>query len=282
MMITQHSDRGVVRVSGADAVTWLENLITNDLAPAPAATLAALLSPQGKILFDLIIYRGDGDLLIETHRAKAADLAKRLSMYKLRAAVAISDETTKFDVVVTDAPVASAVSSARDPRHPKGWYRAILPQGTHTTNTTALAAYTAHRVANAIPESEFDYALGQTFPHEANFDITNGVSFTKGCFIGQEVVARMQNKTVVRKRIVRMSGANFTTGAEITAGNAPLGNIGTVSGNAALAMIRLDRVTEALDAGAPILAGASPVTIDADAITAYRKAVAERPLAPDL
>jgi tRNA-modifying protein YgfZ len=277
--------RGVLILRGPDAKGWLENLITNDLVVAdpPVATLAALLSPQGKILFDLMITPVADHILIETRRTELAILAKRLALYKLRATVTI-DDASHLSVYVGPAdPLVSPTSAPRIVRDGRamGLGTRIYVDGALTEAQDARMAYTAFRVAHGLPEAGIDYELGQTFPHEANFDLFHGVSFTKGCFIGQEVVARMQNKTVVRKRIVRVSGDTLETGAAITAGPAALGTVGTVAGRDALAMIRLDRAIDAIASGTAIIAGTTPVSIDPDALTTYRNAVKDRPQAPD-
>ena len=138
--------------------------------------------------------------------------------------------------------------------------------------------YERRRVALGVPEAPADYALGDTFPHEANLDRLGGISFTKGCFIGQEVTARMQNKSVVRKRIVRVSAAEpLMTGADVTIGSAAIGRIGSVAGSEALAMLRLDRAAEAQDKGLTPTAEGVAITVEAESLAAYRKSVAERP-----
>ena len=137
----------------------------------------------------------------------------------------------------------------------------------------------ACNVTFGLPEAPFDYALGDTFPHEANYDLLGGVSFTKGCFIGQEVVSRMQNKTVVRKRVVRVhSQVPLISGSDITAGDAVIGKVGTVYRKNALAMVRLDRAAEAQDKGQVLRAGLHALEVDAAALAAYRQSAANRPV----
>jgi tRNA-modifying protein YgfZ len=272
--------RGVVALSGADAQPWLDNLITNDLAQLAqeSAVFAGLLSPQGKLLFEFFVIKHRADLLIETHATSVAPLIKRLSLYKLRAQVSLRDASA--DWLPVWAPSALAPSSGAvvfaDPRAPAQLWRGVLPAG--QVAQTASHTYAAARIAHGIAEAPDDYGLGDTFPHEANFDLHAGVSFTKGCFVGQEVVARMQNKSVVRKRVVRIAAATASTaGADVTAGAAVIGKVGSVAGHAGLAMLRLDRAVEAFSKGEKIAAGAVALTIDAAALDAYRHAVANRP-----
>jgi tRNA-modifying protein YgfZ len=286
-MVASQSHRGLLVVSGGDAKAWLENLITNDIAPfsesEKIATHAALLSPQGKILFDLMIVDCGDHLLIESARAVLPQLGQRLALYKLRANVAIA---RRDDWTVNVGPLGALVNPgsnpiiAQDGRSDRLGAR-IYVQGALTEILGARDAYTRHRVALGIPEAGLDYDLGQAFPHEANYDLTHGVSFTKGCFIGQEVVARMQNKTVVRRRIVKVHGEGLVRGVEIKAGAAPIGSIGTVVDDVALALVRLDRVIEARAAGTPLMAGAVSVIVEQTALDAYEATVAQRPPVPD-
>jgi tRNA-modifying protein YgfZ len=273
-------DRGVIALGGADAQPWLDNLITNDLAllDKQPAVFAGLLSPQGKLLFEFFVIRHGAELLIETHATSVAALIKRLTLYKLRAQITLRDETAEWVPVwapVAPAPAPGVIVYA-DPRAPERLWRGLRPAGhaaQHTSN-----AYAAARVAHGVAEAPDDYALGDTFPHEANFDVRAGVSFTKGCFVGQEVVARMQNKSVVRKRVVRITADTaLATGADITVGTAIIGRVGSVVDNAGLAMLRLDRAVEALSKGETVVSGAVALTIDSAALANYRNAVAHRP-----
>jgi tRNA-modifying protein YgfZ len=129
-----------------------------------------------------------------------------------------------------------------------------------------------------VPEGGKDYAFGDAYPHEANFDLLHGVSFTKGCYVGQEVVARMQNKTIVRKRVVKITApAALTSGTDVLLGEAPIGRIGTTDGNDALAMLRLDRAVEAEQKNQKLTADGIVVTPDAEALARYLATAAARP-----
>ena len=124
------------------------------------------------------------------------------------------------------------------------------------------ADYHAHRIALGVPEGGKDYAFGDTFPHEANMDLLNGVSFSKGCFVGQEVVSRMQHRGTARKRVVIVEGdKSLETGVAITAGQATIGTVGSVAGHQGLALVRLDRVEEMQRKGEPITAAGTPLAI---------------------
>jgi len=285
--IARLTDRGVVSVKGSDSEKLLQGLITNDLERLDGAgdhtgLHAALLSPQGKILFDFFVVRAAGSYLLDVAEAKAGDLAKRLAMYKLRADVTIADVSSQFIVFALwgdDAePIGQTLADIRfiDPQSPALGLR-LLAEG-HLANrdlppaqTASSCEYDAHRVALGVPEGGKDYEFGDAYPHEANFDLLHGVSFTKGCYVGQEVVARMQNKTVVRKRVVRISAkAPLTSGVDVLQGDAPIGRVGTVAGTSALAMLRLDRALEAQQRNQTLTAGGITITPDAEALTRYR------------
>lgn len=278
-------DRGVISVTGEDAAGFLDNMITNDmagLAKTPAIH-AALLTPQGKILFEFFVVRSPDGFLLETAAEKAPDLVKRLGLYKLRAKVAITDVSASRVVVAAwggPPPDLGPAVTYADPRHPALGSRLLMPPDVaaalHVSETGA-SAYHAHRIALGVPEAGRDYALGDTFPHEANFDRLQGVSFTKGCFVGQEVVARMQHKTVVRKRVVPVTAeADLVEGAPVRFREAVIGTIGSVAGHTALALLRLDRAEEAKASGAVLTAGETTITVDSESLRAYAAGVASR------
>ncbi len=272
------SDRGVVRIDGGDAEKFLQGLVTNDveLGASRRSVFAALLSPQGKILFDFLVTRHDGSYLLDTAAEKTADLVKRLQMYRLRARVDIADASDKFVVQAIWHPAphryehVEQMAHAYDPRLPDLGMRILSGPGVAARLTEELAGecnataddYHAHRVALGVPEGGKDYVFGDAFSHDANLDVLNGVSFTKGCFVGQEVVSRVQHRGTGRKRIVIVeSDQHLQTGAEITAGAAAIGTIGSVSGNRALALVRLDRVEELQRKGETFTAAGCAIAI---------------------
>jgi hypothetical protein len=293
------ADRGIVAVTGPDAVAFLDNLATNalDALEEGDARFAALLTPQGKILFEFFAVRTEAGFLLDTHRDRAAEFAKRLALYKLRAKVEITDRSDRSAVAVVwwtppGAQPSSFTYSARvlasfaDTRNPRLGLRLLLEADGGTPPLSDLSGasmsheshYAAHRVAIGVPEGGRDYALGDTFPHEANYDRLGGVSFTKGCFVGQEVVARMQNKSVVRKRVVSVTGDALAPGAAVLDGAATIGTVGSVDGGRGLALVRLDRADEAIASSRALCVAGRAVTIDADALARYRAAIAAKPL----
>lgn len=272
------SDRGVLRVSGADAHKFLQGVITNDLdkAKGGAAIHTGLLSPQGKILFEFFIVADQDGFLIEGAKDTLSGLAKRLGFYRLRAAVDIAEGPTFRVAAAWDgAPsLTEGTIAFPDPRLPALGMRVLLPDGASLSDLgcgeASEDAYHAHRIALGVPEGGRDYALGDTFPHEALFDQLNGVDFKKGCFVGQEVVSRMQHRGTTRKRVVPVEGdAPLQSGAEVKAGDLPLGTIGSVSGARGLALLRLDRAEDAAAKGTPLKAGDVTLTLHRPAFAAF-------------
>lgn len=289
------ADRGVVAVSGEDAGKLLQGLITNDMAllGGQAAIHAGLLSPQGKILFEFFVVAApdrDG-FLLETARERAGDLAKRLGLYKLRAKVTIRDASSDYAVFAAWGPdlpdrrdAAGAVVFA-DPRLPALGQRILAPAPASAASVApqaievGAADYHARRIGLGVPEGGRDYPAGDAFPHEALFDQLHGVSFSKGCFVGQEVVSRMEHRGTARKRVVPVVGAAAlpVTGSEIRIGDVAIGTLGSVAGTRGLALLRLDRAAEAIAKGMPLTAGGVPITIELPPFATFSLAAAEAP-----
>jgi tRNA-modifying protein YgfZ len=277
-------NRSVIRVSGEDARGFLDGLVTGAMAgvaPGQGAH-AALLTPQGKVIAAFFVTEADaedgGGFYLDAPLINAADLAKRLGFYRLRARVEIA-EMPELGVVAVwgGALEAEALGLAfADPRlaadgpSAMGW-RAIV----HRSQVDALAAeagaalvdateYHALRIAHALPEPGFDYLPNEAFPHELNMDQLNGVDFRKGCYVGQEVVSRMQYRGTARTRAVTLAyegGVTVIEGAAVMAGDRAIGKAGTGAAGLGLAIIRLDRAAEAVAAGVPLTAGGVPARI---------------------
>lgn len=268
MSATRLIDRGVIRVSGEDARDFLQNLVTNDLDPVTPghAGYGALLTPQGKIICDFFIValspEDGGGFLLDTPLLQTPDLMKRLKLYKLRSKVVLEDLTEKSTVLASadGAPLPEDAGFVYDdPRLPALGQRAIADaEGIDDLVTATADAYHARRIALGIPAGGRDFPYGDTFPHEALLDQLGGVSFKKGCYIGQEVVSRMQHRGTARTRVVPVDfddGIVAETGAEAVAGGKTLGTIGSGANGKALAMLRLDRLADALAAGETPLGG---------------------------
>ncbi len=255
------ANRRLIRVSGTGAEEFLNNLITADVENLPEgeARAAALLTPQGKILFDFMIWRDGGDYLIETGVAEQDALLRRLTMYKLRAPVDLKAETVEGVSVFWNETAPTA--GIRDGRFGKAGIDLYRIPGASASGD--IAAYDALRVEHGIAQSGRDYALQDAFPHDVLMDVNDGVSFRKGCFVGQEVVSRMKHRGTARRRVVTVSaeGALPTSGTEMTADGKPVGTLGTICGNRALAIVRIDRIADALASGTPLLAETVPVTV---------------------
>lgn len=276
-------DRGVVAVTGPDAEALLQGLITNDmgLLRSQRAIHAGLLTPQGKILFAFMVVRHDGGYLLELAKPMAGDLVKRLLMYRLRANVDIRDVSADYTVAAVlggTLPGAAGEAVIPDPRCAALGGRLLVSLtsdwmlGENAPIAAPADSFHARRVELGVPEGGRDYLFADTFPHEANFDVFNGVSFEKGCFVGQEVVSRMQHRTTVRKRVVRISAGEDLppTGTDITTGTVVIGRLGTVAGRAGLAFLKLDRVEDAIQKGNAIAAAGVPVAVASDDLARYR------------
>jgi len=271
-------DRGVVKVDGADARRFLNGLLTTDIETMTpqAPRFAALLTPQGKILFDGIVAAvpaADGTaLFIDCPRALAANLVERLNFYKLRAKLIIADLSQTLGVLAawdgtgtTDCGLVYP-----DPRLPELGLRVMLPPhlaaeaaGDLGAALVAPEAYEAHRIALGVPRGGLDFAYGDAFPHEADMDQLNGVDFAKGCYVGQEVVSRIEHRARARSRIVPVAYDGFAPedGVAVMAGDRAVGTMGSATAGRGLAMVRLDRVEDALAAGTPLAAGGVPIRL---------------------
>ncbi|MHB2169648.1 CAF17-like 4Fe-4S cluster assembly/insertion protein YgfZ [Alsobacter sp. R-9] len=263
------ADRGVVRVTGEDARGFLDGLVTSSLEPVRPGTAryAALLTPQGKILFDFLVTEvpedAGGGFALDVARGLAPDLTRRLGFYKLRAKVAVEDLSDDWTVAAgwsEGEPAGTDGFVFADPRHPDLGWRAVVPRDEALRLASAPAdAWHAHRIGLGVPEGGLDFAYGETFPHEADMDQLGGVDFDKGCFVGQEVVSRMEHRGTARTRIVPVDfvdGFSAPGGADAVAGDRSLGRIGSSApGGHALAMLRLDRLEDALAAGVTPTAG---------------------------
>jgi hypothetical protein len=265
------SDRAVVLVSGPAASSFLQGLVTNDIDKAMpgGAVHAGLLTPQGKILFDFFVVPAADGFLLEIAKTKAAELVQRLGFYRLRAQVEIAEDPSFTVAAAWGEPlqIADGAIAYADPRLAGLGQRILLPAGTSLGNLGCTQAgedeYRAHRIALGVPEGGRDYSFGDAFPHEAMFDQLAGVDFNKGCFVGQEVVSRMEHRGTARKRIVGVEGEGLLppSGTDITAGGASIGTLGSVSGSSGLAFLRLDRAEEAKAAGVPLRAGEVTVAL---------------------
>ncbi len=265
-------DRGVVKVSGEDARNFLNGLVTTDVTELKPglAKFGALLTPQGKIIVDFLITEAPaghgGGFLFDCPRALAQALTDKLRFYKLRAKVTVENLSESLGVIAAwggESAMQPDLTYA-DPRAQALGYRILAPHDL-VAKVAALigadlvepAAYEAQRIACGVPRGGLDFIYGDAFPHETNMDRLNGVDFDKGCYVGQEVVSRMQHRGTARTRTVKilLDGPGPEAGASILAGDKPVGTIGSTAGGTGLALVRTDRVADALAAGQPLTAG---------------------------
>ncbi len=287
MRATLLPDRGVVKVVGDAARSFLHGLVTADilnLAPS-AARFCALLTPQGKIIADFFVAeapaQSGGGFFLDAPRERVVALVEKLNLYKLRAKVIAEDLSEILGVLAAwdgNPPdeIAPQSENARpnvglryaDPRLPALGLRLMLPPHLAATAASDLGAtlvdaneYEAHRIALGVPKGGIDFSYGDAFPHEADMDQLGGVDFEKGCYVGQEVVSRMEHRGTARTRAVplRYDGVTPQPGTAVVAGDRQLGNIGSAAAGKAIALLRLDRVADALAHGEALMAGTTPI-----------------------
>tara|TARA_R110002020_G_scaffold364263_3_gene576612 strand:+ start:25181 stop:26074 length:894 start_codon:yes stop_codon:yes gene_type:complete len=262
------SDRKIIRVDGADAEHFLQNLITAnvDAIKTGEARPSALLTPQGKVLFDFLISKsGETGYDCDIRADCVADFIRRLTLYKLRAAVTF--ETLDDVPVIAGWDGAAPLGALADKRFPKqaGVWRLY---GSGSVLDAGLADWDAIRIAHGVAESGADFALSDVFPHDIMMDKTEGVDFKKGCYVGQEVVSRMQHRGTARRRVATVTAPTALpargedgTAATILAGNKPVGSLGSVAGNEGLAIVRTDRVADAAAQNIVLTVAGQPVTL---------------------
>ena len=265
-------DRGVVKVAGDDARRFLNGLFTTDIdrVTPERAAFAALLTPQGKIIVDCIVAEAPsadgGGFFLDCPRALAKTFVEKLTFYKLRAKVTVADLSDALGVLALwDGSGETEYGLCYpDPRLPALGTRCLIPPNLANEAAADLgatlvdpAAYEAHRIALGVPRGGFDFIYGDAFPHETDMDQLAGVDFAKGCYVGQEVVSRIEHRGTARKRVVPIAydGVAPEAGMPVMAGEKQLGTLGSAVDGRGLAMLRLDRVEDALAAGTPLVAG---------------------------
>ena len=282
-------ERGVVSVDGPEAGAFLQGLVSNDVerVSEAQAVYAALLTPQGKFLHDFFMLRQGAGYLLDCEGPRVGDLGRRLMAYRLRADVALADATEDFHVVALFGAEAETTAAAfalppgpgaaapceggtimRDPRAAGLGLRAILPRERDTAlferagfARGSAADYERHRLAQGAPDGSRDMEVGRATLMECGFEALNGVDFEKGCYVGQELTARTKHRGLVRRRLARVAldGPLPPAGTPIVAGAREVGEIRSGLDDTALAVLRLERVAAAAQAGEPLTAGATRV-----------------------
>ncbi len=247
-------DQSYIPISGDDCGDFLQGLITTDVETLEEGYTApgALLTPQGKIMFYFLISRSGGGFAIEIDAESANALSKRLSMYKLRAKVDVgAPEASGTSLFWNGGETQNAV---KDIRFEKAGGRLYRLQGKAAVDSDP-SAYDTLRTEAIVVEPGLDFALGDVFPHDVMLDLNGGLSFKKGCYVGQEVVSRMQHRATARRRPVRVTGNAPlpAPGTALTVDGKAIGALGTVAGKSGLAIIRTDKAGAAMAAGKPIL-----------------------------
>jgi hypothetical protein len=280
------ADRGVLALRGADVRPFLQGLISNDIERIrpDQASYAALLTPQGKFLFDFFIVQHGDELLLETELARVPDLQRRLMMYRLRSKVEIEDVSAGFAVAaligqrvaeMLDLPARPGACRALehglafvDPRLVQMGVRALLPAQNAASALAQLqldeaprAAYERLRLSLGMPDGSRDLIVEKATLLESGFEELNGVDFGKGCFVGQELTARMKFRGLVRKRLlpVTFDGAAPVPGTTIRLGEREAGEMRSSSDGHGLALLRLEHVAKAKDSGVPLIAGGTEI-----------------------
>jgi len=271
-------DRGVIKVAGEDARNFLNGLVTTDvdkLKPG-LGRFGALLTPQGKIIVDFLITEAPaghgGGFLIDCPKPLADGLATKLKFYKLRAKVTVENLSDDLGVLAAwdGKPAAQPDLAFADPRNEGLGYRILIPEDLKQKLSDLIgaelvdaAAYEAHRIALGVPRGGLDFTYSDAFPHETNMDRLAGVDFDKGCYVGQEVVSRMQHRGTARTRSVKvlLEDSSPEPGVSVMAGDKPVGTMGSSAQGKGIALVRIDRVADALDAGQTLTAGGIEVKL---------------------
>ena len=266
--------RGVLRISGDDRAVFLQGLLTNDMTTVSADTAlyAALLTPQGRILHDLFVAASGASLLLDAEAARIPDLLQRLGRYRLRAKVAFEDVSERFQVLALPGGDPALALPARpgacrswqgdgvamvDPRHPALGLRLLVPKGESAPGR--FEDYERLRLELGVGDGSRDFGEGQMLALEANLDALNGVSFTKGCYVGQEVTARSHHRKLIRRRLmaVRVDGPLPAPGTPVFHGEQEAGELRSGRDGLALALLRTEPPD---DDETPLTAGGARLT----------------------
>jgi folate-binding protein YgfZ len=252
--------RALISVSGPDSRSFLQGLLTQDVETLAAgeARFAALLTPQGKLLFDLFVVGGADAVLLDVAAERRAALAQRLMIYRLRAKVEISAVETTVSALwpAQGAPAGDWIDDPRLLELGARGYGAAPPADAVEADE---ASYHAHRLALGVPDPDADCPSETTYPIEANFDLLAGVDFQKGCFVGQETTSRMKRRGLIKNRMlpIAFDGPAPPFGAEVLAGERRAGEVLSGQPGRAMALLRLDRI-----AGAALTVEGRPVRVE--------------------
>jgi folate-binding protein YgfZ len=271
-------DRGVVKIAGESARNFLHGLVTADILDLMPGTarFCALLTPQGKIVADFFVTVAPaaegGAFFLDVPGARIGPLVERLMLYKLRAKVVIEDVSEILGIVAAwdgEGRTSSGMSYA-DPRLPALGLRSMIAPQRSAEAAAEFGAilvdasdYESHRIALGVPQGGADFGYGDAFPHETDMDQLGGIDFAKGCYVGQEVVSRMEHRGTARTRAVpvRYDGTAPQPGATVSAGGQLIGTMGSAGGGLGIALLRLDRIADAYSRGETLTAGGLPIRV---------------------
>ncbi len=250
-------DRAVIAITGTGALAWLHNLLTCDVSTlgVGSAAYGALLSPQGKILHDMFVFNAGERILIDCAAEHRAALLQKLAIYRLRAKLMIEMDNELEIGVHMEKP--DEAKCYRDPRHEAMGWRSLVAAGT-LINVPGDRGYEGRRIMLGLADSVRDIGVEQVFPHEANLDQLGAVSFTKGCYVGQEVVSRMQHRGTARNRMLPVTFRAKPDDMKITIDEKSVGEIHSCTDTCGLALIRIDRLAEARS---PLKAGTTEIHV---------------------
>ncbi|MFT3729687.1 MAG: folate-binding protein [Terricaulis sp.] len=255
-------ERALIRVSGADRVVFLDNLLTQNVEGLDGVRYGALLSPQGKVIADMLLWAVGETIVIETDPKFGEALLRRLNMYKLRARVAL-ENAGDLCVAYSPAPFDAALADPRMPDGALGWRR-LAPRA----ETDALAdgddVFAQLRIGAGVPDLAVDAQSEEVFAGEALLDELRGVDFQKGCFVGQENVSRMKRRATTRRKFcaVAFDGEAIAYGTPVRAGAADIGTMRSAQTGRGIALMRLDRALEAHERGEKLMAGEREIRLD--------------------
>jgi folate-binding protein YgfZ len=259
--------RALVRITGPDWRSFLQGLLTQDVETLAVgeARFAGLLTPQGKLMFDLFVVGRDDGCLIDVATDRRDSLVQRLAIYRLRAKVEIAPHDGAVLALwpaPSDDPGPGWTPDPRLPALGLRGYGAAPPTGAAQADE---AAYDAHRLALGVPDPAADAPTETTYPIEANFDLLSGIDFKKGCFVGQETTSRMKRRGAIKTRMlpITFDGPPPAFGAEVLAGSLRAGEVRTGAGGRAMALLRLDRIE-----GASLTMDGRPVRVERPAFLA--------------
>jgi folate-binding protein YgfZ len=265
-------DRSIVKFAGDDARAFLNSLFTANFTTLTAneSRYSALLTAQGKLIVDAFVSeapaeKGEG-FYFDTPKSQFQIFLAKMKGYNLRKKYVVEDLSDKLGIMAVwdGTATASKYPCHTDPRLPALGQRIMLPPGEAAAAAAEIGAelvpqdaFEAHRIALGVPRGDLDFVYGDAFPHEADMDQLHGIDFKKGCFVGQEVVQRMERRNTARTRVVPVTfdGAAPSVGAEVTAAEKSVGTIGSTVDGRGLALLRLDRAEDALAAGHALKAG---------------------------